>query len=106
MTTNNAYAINAATGQPTAAAAAQTALVRALLDTGVPVVVAAMRNPYDIASFAEAETYVTTYGYTATQVESLVRALYGETDPSGRLPVPIPDGTGGFLYPYGHGLSW
>ena len=51
--TNNAYAISATTGQPTPSALAQTQLVRALLATGKPVVVAAMRNPYDVASFPE-----------------------------------------------------
>ena len=73
VSTNNAYAVNAATGQPTAAAAAQTKLVQALLATGKPVVVAAMRNPYDVASFPEAPTVVDTFGYTAHQIESLVR---------------------------------
>ena len=105
--TNNAYAISAATGQPTAAAVAQTQLVRALLATGKPVVVAAMRNPYDVASFAEAPTVLDTYGYTAHQVESLVRVLFGEVNPTGRLPVSIPraDGTGE-LFPFGHGLGY
>ena len=95
------------TGQPTAAAAAQTRLVRALLATGKPVVVAAMRNPYDVASFAEAPTVLDTYGYTAHQVESLVRVLFGEVNPTGRLPVSIPraDGTGE-LFPFGHGLGY
>ena len=107
VSTNNAYAINAATGQPTAAAAAQTQLVQALLATGKPVVVAAMRNPYDVASFAEAPTVLDTYGYTAHQVESLVRVLFGEVNPTGRLPVSIPraDGTGE-LFPFGHGLGY
>jgi beta-N-acetylhexosaminidase len=105
--TNNAYAVDAATGRPTAAAAAQTALVRALLATGKPVVVAAMRNPYDVASFPEAPTVLDTYGYTADQVGSLVRVLFGEVDPRGRLPVSIPrsDGTGE-LFPLGHGLRY
>ena len=92
VSTNNAYAVNAATGQPTAAAAAQTKLVQALLATGKPVVVAAMRNPYDVASFPEAPTVLDTYGYTAHQVESLVRVLFGEVNPTGRLPVSIPRG--------------
>jgi beta-N-acetylhexosaminidase len=107
VSTNNAYAVDAATGQPTAAAAAQTRLVRALLATGKPVVVAAMRNPYDVASFPEAPTVLDTYGYTADQVESLVRVLFGEVNPSGRLPVSIPraDGTGE-LFPFGHGLGY
>ncbi|MEO6511189.1 MAG: glycoside hydrolase family 3 protein [Nocardioides sp.] len=107
VSTNNAYAIDASTGQPTAAAAAQTRLVRALLATGRPVVVSAMRNPYDVASFAEAPTVVDTYGYTADQVESLVRTLFGEVNPTGRLPVSIPgaDGTGE-LFAFGHGLGY
>ncbi|MFC7495963.1 MULTISPECIES: glycoside hydrolase family 3 protein [unclassified Nocardioides] len=107
VSTNNAYAISAATGQPTAAAAAQTRLVRELLATGKPVVVAAMRNPYDVASFPEVPTVLDTYGYTTGQVESLVRVMYGEVDPAGRLPVSIPraDGTGD-LFPFGHGLGY
>ena len=107
VSTNNAYAVAASTGQPTAAAAAQTRLVRALLATGKPVVVAAMRNPYDIASFPEAPTVLDTFGYTTHQIESLVRVLFGEVNPVGRLPVAIPraDGTGE-LFPYGHGLGY
>jgi beta-N-acetylhexosaminidase len=107
VSTNNAYAINASTGQPTAAAAAQTQLVRALLATGKPVVVAAMRNPYDVASFAEAPTVLDAYGYTADQIESLARVLFGEVNPTGRLPVSIPRADGsGELFPFGHGLGY
>ncbi len=107
VSTNNAYAVDAATGQPTTGAAAQTSLVRALLATGRPVVVAAMRNPYDVASFPEAAKVLDTYGYTGHQVESLVRVLFGEVNPVGRLPVSIPraDGTGE-LYPFGHGVGY
>jgi beta-N-acetylhexosaminidase len=66
-----------------------------------------MRNPYDVASFPEAPTVVDTFGYTTHQVESLVRVLFGEAKPSGRLPVSIPhtDGTG-VLFPFGHGLTY
>jgi beta-N-acetylhexosaminidase len=107
VSTNNAYAMNASDGQPTPAAAAQTRLVRALLATGKPVVVAAMRNPYDVASFPEAPTVLDTYGYTSLQVESLARVLFGEVNPTGRLPVADPraDGTGELL-PFGHGLHY
>jgi beta-N-acetylhexosaminidase len=107
VSTNNAYSVTASTGEPTASAAAQTRLVRALLATGKPVVVAAMRNPYDVASFPEAPTVVDTYGYTTHQVESLVRVMFGEVAPTGKLPVSIPRADGsGELYPFGHGLGY
>ncbi|MFW5463046.1 glycoside hydrolase family 3 protein [Knoellia sp. CPCC 206453] len=107
VSTNNAYAVNAATGLPTPAAVAQTKLVKALLATGKPVVVAAMRNPYDVASFPEAATVVDTFGYTAHQVESLVRVMFGEVNPVGKLPVSIPKADGsGELFPFGHGLGY
>ncbi|EAP97566.1 putative beta-N-acetylhexosaminidase [Janibacter sp. HTCC2649] len=107
VSTNNAYAVNTATGLPTPAAVAQTKLVKALIATGKPVVVAAMRNPYDVASFPEAKTVVDTFGYTADQVESLVRVIFGEVNPAGKLPVSIPKADGsGELYPFGHGLGF
>ncbi|MEV7628300.1 glycoside hydrolase family 3 N-terminal domain-containing protein [Actinoplanes sp. NPDC089786] len=81
--------------------AAQQSLVRALLATGKPVVVAAVRNPYDIALFPEVKAYLASYGYTAASLESLTRVLFGEVDPVGKLPVAIPS-----LYPYGYGLSY
>ena len=107
VTTNNAYGFNPDTGQPTAAAVAQTALVRALLATGTPVVAVAVRNPYDVASFPAAPTVLDTYGYTAHQMDSLVRVMFGELEPTGKLPVSIPraDGTGD-LFPFGHGLGY
>ncbi|MGQ5262587.1 glycoside hydrolase family 3 protein [Micromonospora sp. ZYX-F-536] len=88
--------------------ATQQRLVAALLGTGKPVVVVAVRDPYDIAYLPGVTTYLATYSYTRAAMDALVRALHGELSPSGRLPVTIPtaDGSGSVLYPYGHGLSW
>ncbi|SCF12345.1 beta-N-acetylhexosaminidase [Micromonospora coriariae] len=88
--------------------ATQQRLVAALLATGKPVVVVAVRDPYDIAYLPGVTTYLATYSYTRAAMDALVRALHGELSPSGRLPVTIPtaEGTGSVLYPYGHGLSW
>jgi beta-N-acetylhexosaminidase len=107
ISTMNAASVDVNTGLPTASGAAQQALVKALLATGKPVVVAGMRNPYDISYFTEAPTYLVTYGFTAGSMESLTRVLYGEINPVGRLPVTIPRADGsGALYPFGHGLSY
>ncbi|TDD68815.1 glycoside hydrolase family 3 protein [Actinomadura rubrisoli] len=83
-------------------------LVKALVATGRPVVVIAARDPYDIAYFTEARTYLATYSATAESLRAAAKALFGEIDPRGRLPVAIParDRPGTLLYPFGHGLSY
>ena len=67
----------------------------------------AVRDPYDIAYFTDAPTYLATYSTTAISVESLARVLFGEVQPAGLLPVAIPAAgdPGTALYPFGHGLT-
>jgi beta-N-acetylhexosaminidase len=88
--------------------ARQAELVRALQGTGTPVVVAAVRNPYDIAEFPDVPTYVATYSYKDVALESLTRVLFGEVAPAGKLPVDVPgkDDPSHVLYPFGAGLTW
>ncbi|ADB35085.1 glycoside hydrolase family 3 domain protein [Kribbella flavida DSM 17836] len=88
--------------------AKQQKLVKDLLATGKTVIVVAVRDPYDIAYFDQAPTYVATYGYQAVSMESLTKVLYGEIAPAGKLPVDIPVAgqPATALYPFGHGLSW
>jgi len=90
-----------------ATSAGQQKLVKQLLGSGTPVVVVAVRNPYDIAYFTDAPTYLATYSTTAISVESLARVLFGEVQPAGLLPVSIPTAAdpGTTLYPFGHGLT-
>jgi beta-N-acetylhexosaminidase len=78
----------------------QQKLVKALLATGKPIVVAAVGGPYDIAYFPEATTYVAAYGYQLPSITALAHVLRGEAAAPGRLPVTIKD-----LFPYGSGLS-
>ncbi len=87
--------------------AGQQKLVKQLLATGKPVVVVAVRDPYDIAYFTDAPTYLATYSTTAISIESLARVLFGEVQPAGLLPVAIPTASdpGTTLYPFGHGLT-
>ena len=86
----------------------QAKLVQALQDSGTPVVVAAVRNPYDIAEFPSVPTYVATYSYTGVALESLTKVLFGEVSPKGKLPVDVPSKTDPSqdLYPFGAGLTW
>lgn len=88
--------------------AAQQKLVKALLDTGTAVIVVAVRDPYDIAYFTGAPTYLATYSYSPVAVEAAARVITGEGAPTGKLPVDIPvaGDPGTVLYPFGHGLSW
>jgi beta-N-acetylhexosaminidase len=90
-----------------APSAQQQALVADLVDSGTPVVVVAVRNPYDIASLTDVDTYVATYGFQPASLRGAVDMLFGDAQPAGRLPVTIPaaDSTD-VLYPYGHGLTW
>jgi beta-N-acetylhexosaminidase len=90
------------------ASAPQQQLVTRLVATGTPVIVAAVRDPYDIAYFTEAPTYVATYGFRSVSLKSLVEAMFGEIAPSGLLPVDIPraDNPSEVLYPFGHGLTY
>lgn len=87
--------------------AGQQKLVKELVATGKPVVVVAVRDPYDIAYVTEAPTYLATYSTTAISMESLARVLFGEVQPGGKLPVDVPvaGDPGAVLYPFGHGLS-
>jgi beta-N-acetylhexosaminidase len=85
----------------------QQRLLQALIATGLPVTVVPVNGPYD-APFADgAAAVVTSYGYTATNLQAVVGVLVGR-DPPGTLPVRVPPAgeTRKTLYPAGWGLSW
>jgi beta-N-acetylhexosaminidase len=90
VTTNNANTNNA-----------QQTFVKALQQTGKPVVVASMRNPYDIMAFPDVNANILTYGNRDISTRALAKALSGEINPSGKLPVSIPG-----LYSFGYGLQY
>lgn len=80
---------------------AQQQLVSQLENTDKPVVVTSLHNPYDIMAFPEVDAYVAAYGYRDVSALALSNVLTGEVNPSGELPVTIPE-----MYEYGHGLSY
>lgn len=88
--------------------AGQQKLVAALRATGIPVVVVATRDPYDVAYLGDVETYLATYSYSPVAIEAAARVITGEVGPTGTLPVDIPtkDDPDTVLHPFGHGLHY
>jgi beta-N-acetylhexosaminidase len=86
----------------------QQKLVKQLLATGRTVVVVAVRDPYDVAYFSDAPTYVATYSFSPVAVEAAARVLTGDVAPTATLPVDIPAAgdPATVLYPFGHGLTY
>jgi beta-N-acetylhexosaminidase len=87
---------------------AQQRLVRELVASGKPVIVVAVRDPYDIAYLGEAETYLATYSYARVSLKAVTKVLFGEVNPTGKLPVDVPTANdpNSILYPFGHGLGY
>src|SRR5690554_1448356 len=94
------YIIVATSTKTAAQEKIQGVLVQKLLATKKPVIAVAVRNPYDLRSYPEARTYLTTYGYRPCSIRAAAAVIFGERKPAGKLPVAIEG-----LYPRGHGLS-
>ncbi len=86
----------------------QNKLLQALMDTGKPVVAVAAQIPYDAGYANPVPTWLATYGYITPSLEALAKVVLGETKPTGKLPVDVPDGVDVHTvkYPFGHGLTW
>jgi beta-N-acetylhexosaminidase len=57
-------------------------------------------NPYLLQSFPELHTYVVAYGDMPSLQQAAARAVLGEIDITGKLPITLPD-----LYPRGTGIQ-
>jgi beta-N-acetylhexosaminidase len=69
---------------------AQAAFVRRLVASGKPAVVIGFGSPYLIRQFPEAQIYVAAYAIEDVAQAAAVRALFGEVNFRGRLPVRVP----------------
>jgi len=65
-------------------------LIRQLLDLGMPTILVATAMPYDLLAFPDASTYLATYSNRDIALQTAARAIFGEVDPAGRLPVSLP----------------
>lgn len=61
-----------------------------LASGGKPVIVASFGNPYLLSLFPQIGTYVLAWGQTEVVQEAAARALLGEVEITGRLPISIP----------------
>jgi beta-N-acetylhexosaminidase len=57
-------------------------------------------SPYFLRHFPGIDCYLCAYRWETPAQRAAVKALFGEIDVTGKLPVSIPD-----LYPLGHGLA-
>ncbi len=72
----------------------QAKVMQTLIELGRPLIGLAPYSPYDLLAFPELGTYLVTYEYTCPAIAAAVRALFGEIEPQGKLPVSLPG-----LYP-------
>jgi beta-N-acetylhexosaminidase len=78
----------------------QAALVNELLALNIPTVTIALRTPYDLTVYPQAQTHLCTYSIHEPSMNALAAVLWGIAPVTGQLPVTIPG-----LYAFGHGLA-
>jgi len=80
-------------------AAKHVELIRRLAEGKKPVVVLSFGSPYFLRDFPEVDAYLCFYRNQPQMQTVAARAIFGEIDLTGKLPVSLPG-----LYPAGHGL--
>jgi beta-N-acetylhexosaminidase len=81
-----------------------------------PAAVISIRNPYDLSYLNNVQAYIATYGAYGTNegspvmpnISAGIRAIFGLVNPTGKLPVALPDAAnaGKNLYEIGFGLIY
>jgi beta-N-acetylhexosaminidase len=72
----------------------------ALIGSRMPLVGISFGNPYLLQSFPELRTYIVAYGDMPSLQQAAARALLGQIDVTGKLPISLPG-----LYPRGTGIQ-
>lgn len=70
---------------------AQQEFIQNLIDSGKTVILISFDNPYLISKFPVLKTYINTYSNTTFSQEAALKAILGEINFTGRLPVSIPE---------------
>ncbi|MCP4356984.1 MAG: glycoside hydrolase family 3 protein [Chloroflexi bacterium] len=76
----------------------QAALANGLLALNMPTIMVALRTPYDLRAFPQADVYLCTYSILPPSMQALAAAMFGKAPINGRLPVTIEG-----LYSFGYG---
>lgn len=66
------------------------ALLNDIIEARVPVTLVAFGNPYLLRGFPKAGAYIAAFSTTTTSETAVAKALFGEIEIKGRLPVTIP----------------
>ena len=74
--------------------------LQSLIDRKAPMVAISFGNPYLLRSFPGLQTYLVAYGDMISLQRAAARALLGQADITGRLPISLPG-----LYPRGTGIQ-
>jgi len=75
-------------------------LVQEAAANSTPVVVVSFGSPYFLRHFSFVDSYICAYRWAEQAQKAAAKALFGEIDIKGKLPVTLPG-----LYPVGHGLT-
>ncbi|OLS37095.1 beta-N-acetylhexosaminidase [Alkalihalophilus pseudofirmus] len=75
-------------------------------ETEATVVAVGIRNPYDIMAYPKVDAYLTQYGFRRASFQATAATIFGEIQPTGQLPVTIPNDDKGVLYNFGHYLNY
>jgi len=62
-------------------------LVHALVDSGIPVIAIALRNPYDLAALSSEISLIAAYEYSAASFDALAKVLSKQRQATGRMSV-------------------
>ncbi|HEX5964496.1 MAG TPA: glycoside hydrolase family 3 N-terminal domain-containing protein [Pyrinomonadaceae bacterium] len=74
--------------------------LNALIDAKTPVIGISFGNPYLLQNYPGLRTYLVAYGDMPSLQQAVARALMGEIDIGGKLPISLPG-----LYPRGTGIQ-
>ena len=74
-------------------------IVRRFAESPAKVIAVSFGSPYFLLNFPEVDSYLCAYRYAPQAQVAAAKALFGEIDIQGKLPVSLPG-----LYPLGHGL--